>query len=248
MRKNPCVPNVRRIPWTLLAAGAAAASSAALAQSRSPELDAHLTLANDYRSRGLSQVASGAAWQLGVDYEHASGFFVGGVLANVDYSVESAFADARRHSVELYAGYAWDSGNWNFNVAAGRYMYPGVVAGYDYGEIGFAAALANRFFYRASYADSAYALPYSAWHHEVGIAQPLRWDVELSAAAGEYRSDLVAGGSYSHWNVGISKIVRRVGVDLRYHGASLEGPSYIGNAGAERWVLSVSYGFPGNLR
>jgi len=222
----------------------AGAASTARAQGRLPNLDAYLTIANDYRARGLSQVASGASWQLGADYEHASGFFVGGLLANVDYAIEARREQPREHVVDVYAGYAWGRSSWRFNVALGRYVYPDIDVDYDYTEASFGASYMNRFFYSASYADTLFSLPFSAWHQELGVAQPLRWNFEISAAVGRFASDAVAEGGYTHWNVGVSKVLRRVGLDLRFHESSLAGYSHVGNPGAERWVLSVSYGFP----
>jgi hypothetical protein len=81
------------------------------------------------------------------------------------------------------------------------------------------------------------------------MAQPLPWDLELSAALGQVRTDLVAYGDYTHWNIGISKVLKRAGLDLRFHESSLDRVSYLGNPGGDHWVLSVSYGFaPGSRR
>jgi uncharacterized protein (TIGR02001 family) len=215
----------------------------ALAQGRSPSVQGYVTLANDYRHRGLSQLASGASLQIGADYEHASGFFAGGQAANVEYAVEAGRAQTRDSVVDVYAGFSWGQPKWAFNVALGRYVYPDVDYR-DYTELTFGVTFLSRLSYMAGYVDRMYSRPYSAWNHELAVAQPLPWDLELSIALGRFESDPIPDGGYTHWNVGVSKVLRRVGLDLRFYDATLETVSFFGDPGGDQWVLSVSYGFP----
>jgi uncharacterized protein (TIGR02001 family) len=232
---------------TAVLVSAACSAPVASAQNSVPNLYVSLTLANDYRSRGLSALESGVSWQLAADYEHASGFFAGALVANVDYERKPVYGEPREQVVDYYAGYSFGRRKWKFNVALGGYEYPDMAVDYNYREWSFGARLMNRVFYTASYTDDLYSSSYSAWHHELGMAQPLPWDLELSAAIGEVRTDLVAYGGYTHWNIGVSKVMRRTGLDLRFHESSLDQVSYLGNPGGDRWVLSVSYGFaPGS--
>jgi uncharacterized protein (TIGR02001 family) len=226
----------------LVAMIAVGSGSSAFAQSRATNLDAYLTLSNDYRSRGLSQLESGVSWQIGADYEHASGFFAGGLVANVEYATEWSLENPREYVVDYYAGYAWGRRGWKWNVALGRYLYPDVDVDYDYSELRFGAAFMDRFFYNATYTDRLYSLPYAAWHHELGVVQPLPWNLEFSAAVG--RNDISNGLDYTHWNVGLSKVLRRVGVDLRFYESNAGYVSHLGSPEGNRWVLSVSCGFP----
>jgi len=234
---------------TVVLASAACGAPVAFAQSRAPNLYVSLTLANDYRNWGLSALESGTSWQIGADYEHASGFFAGVLIANVDYALKPPYGNPREQVVDYYAGYSFGRRKWKFNVALGAYEYPDMSIDYGYREWSFGARLMNRMFYTASYTEDLYSSAYSAWHHELGMAQPLPWDLELSAALGQVRTDLVAYGEYTHWNIGISKVLKRAGLDLRFHEASLDQVSYLGNPGGDHWVLSVSYGFaPGSRR
>jgi uncharacterized protein (TIGR02001 family) len=221
----------------------ALAAPPALAQGRSPSVQGYATLANDYRHRGLSQLASGASLQVGADYEHASGFFAGGYAANVEYAVEAGRSETRDSVVDVYAGFSWGQRKWAFNVALGRYVYPNVDYG-DYTELTFGVTFSSRLSYMAGYVDRMYSRPYSAWNHEVVVAQPLPRDFELSIALGQFESDPIPDGGYTHWNVGVSKVLRRVGLDLRFYEATLERASFFGDPGGDQWVLSVSYGFP----
>jgi uncharacterized protein (TIGR02001 family) len=214
------------------------------AQGRSPALEGYLTLSNDLRRHGLSQLATGASWQAGVDYEHASGFFAGAAVANVEYALDARYAKPREHELAYYAGFGWERRRWSLHVSLGRYSYPDTSLDYDYDALSVSATFAGRLFYTASYTDRLYSSPYSARRHELGVAQPLQGNFEISAALGRFESQTIANGSYSHWNAGVSKILRRIGLDLRYHEASLGQVSYIGDPGGDRWVLSVSYAFP----
>jgi uncharacterized protein (TIGR02001 family) len=191
----------------------------------------------------LSALESGVSWQIGADYEHPSGFFAGALVANVDYALRPLYGEPREQAVDYYAGYSFGRRKWKFNVALGGYEYPNMDIDYSYREWRFGASLMNRVFYTAGYTDDLYSSAYSSWHHELGMAQPLPWNLELSAAIGQVDTDLVAHGGYTHWNVGISKVLKRVGLDLRFHESSLDQVSYLGNPGGDHWVLSVSYGF-----
>ncbi len=45
----------------------------------------------------------------------------------------------------------------------------------------------------------------------------------------------------TYWNVGVSKLVRRVAFDLRYYDSDYPGLSYFGDPDANHFVLSLSY-------
>jgi uncharacterized protein (TIGR02001 family) len=220
-------------------------ASSVFAQGRATNV--YLTLSNDYLSRGLSQLESGVSWQIGADYEHPSGLFAGGLVANVEYKSEGWLEKPREYVVDYYTGYAWGRRGWKLNVALGGYLYPEGEVDSDYSELRFGAAFMDRVFYSASYTNHLYSLPFSAWHHEVGMVQPLRWNLEFSAAVGRFSvNDVPAGPGYTHWNAGFSKVLRRVGVDLRFHESDAEY-AYVSDFGTpegSRWVLSISYGFP----
>jgi uncharacterized protein (TIGR02001 family) len=236
-----------RSAWRLIAglATATAAASSSFAQERAPGMTAYVTVANDYRQRGLSQLDSGVSFQFGADYEHASGFFAGGLAANVEYVVETGLPEQRDYFVDYYAGYAWGRREWRFNVALGRYVYPDASVDYDYNELTFSTTFKKRFSYAAGYTDRFYSRPYSAWYHEIGFAQPLRFDLELSAALGQFNADVpVYAAEYTHWNVGLSKVIRRVALDLRFFESTEDSASILGNPADDAWVLSVSYGVP----
>lgn len=212
----------------------------ALAQMRSVwQVD--LTVASDYRRHGLSQLDSGVWAQAGIDYRHHSGFFVGGAITNVGYE-PGRFGDTGRDSqVHAYAGFGWDLDAWDANAAMHRYRYPGSLVEYDYTELTMSGVFRERLVASLSYTDALFARWGAALDYELGLIWPLARDVELAATLGEFRARGLDDTRYTHWNVGLSKIVRRLGFDVRYYDGSLSRRLPIGEPGGQRWVLSISY-------
>jgi uncharacterized protein (TIGR02001 family) len=231
-----------RVPWLLCALGLAA-SATAEAQDAAVGVNGYLTLGNGYWSHGLSQ-NDGLSVQLGVDYQHSSGFFAGGWAANVDYAIEYSQEQPRDVVVDAYAGYHARSEDWSWTVVLGRYFYPGTAIPYDYGEVGGTVGFRDRVFYTASYSPRFYAQGHAALNQELSLALPLRGDLELGATLGRFAladTDV----DYTHWNIGMSKVVRRVVVDLRYYASGYDRASWLGDPNANQYVISVSYALHG---
>src|SRR5690606_10220974 len=111
-----------------LAAGAAA-------QVGTQGLTGYVTLASDYRSRGLSVADGGGALQLGIDYRHDSGWFAGAWGANVDYATDAGRGAPRRRELVYYTGYDRQQGPWGLTATVSRYTYPEAWFDYDYDEL-----------------------------------------------------------------------------------------------------------------
>jgi uncharacterized protein (TIGR02001 family) len=113
---------------TLLAAalGAAAAlpglASAQTAAPQSPHtLTGNMAIVSDYRFRGISQTFGQPAIQGGIDYSHASGFYVG----NWNSSVSGmSYTDAAGIEMDLYGGFKKAFGDFTFDVGLLQYYYP----------------------------------------------------------------------------------------------------------------------------
>jgi uncharacterized protein (TIGR02001 family) len=215
-----------------VSAGTAAAQDAA-------SLNGYLTLGNGYWSRGLSQ-NDGLSVQLGVDYQNQSGWFAGAWAANVDYAVEYSYGQARELETDVYGGFHRRGDDWSWTVMLGRYLFPDTAGAYDYGELSGTVGFHDRVFYTASYSDAFYGLAHSALNQELSFALPLRGDIEIGAALGRFAISST-DVDYSHWNVGVSKVVQRVVVDLRYYDSSFGYVGWLGDPDANHYVLSVSY-------
>lgn len=225
----------------LPAAMLACAAAPAIADEPPAGLGAYVTLATDARDRGLSQVDDEPAVRAGIDYEHASGLFAGGVLGNVAYPGD-AYPGAQPDSVlELYAGRVWRASRWSITTSFGHYRYSGTPDGYDYNEISAVFDYRDRWFYRVTYADDLLASGYGVADHELGFRTPLPGRFELGAAIGRVGMEAPYADDYTHYNIGVSRLVGRFGLDLRHYSTSRELAAYYGSSAGERWALSLSY-------
>jgi uncharacterized protein (TIGR02001 family) len=211
-------------------------TGAGYAQERGSELNGYVTLSSGYWKHGLSQ-NDGATLQLGVDYQHHTGFFAYARAMNVDYP-QNLPGQTRDVEASAYLGYHDRGDRWSWTVSAGRYVYPDA-SSYDYDEWSASVGFRDRFFYTASYNDEYYARGKSALNQEVSIAFPLPGNFEIGGAVGYF--DITAGPEITHWNVGASKLVGRMAIDLRYYDGNYYYSNYLGDSAAQNYVLSVSY-------
>jgi hypothetical protein len=80
-----------------------------------------MTIASDYRFRGISQTYLGPAIQGGIDYAHSSGFYVG----NWNSSVSSlVYTGGSGIEMDLYAGYKKAFGDFGLDAGYISYWYP----------------------------------------------------------------------------------------------------------------------------
>jgi Bacterial protein of unknown function (Gcw_chp) len=80
----------------------------------------NMTIASDYRFRGISQTYLGPTIQGGIDYAHSSGFYVG----NWNSSVSSlVYTGGSGIEMDLYAGYKKAFGDFGLDVGYLYYYY-----------------------------------------------------------------------------------------------------------------------------
>jgi uncharacterized protein (TIGR02001 family) len=162
--------------------------SAARAQSPVSELNGYVTLSNGYWKHGLAQ-NDGATLQLGVDYQHYSGFFAYARATNVDYPQD--LGSARDVEASAYVGYHDRHERWSWTASVGRYLYPGA-DGYDYGEVSASFGFRDRVFYTVSYNEEYYVRSEQALNQEISVAFPLPREFEVGGAIGYFD----AGGGF----------------------------------------------------
>lgn len=219
------------------------ATGCALAQPASSTLRGYVTATTDYVHRGLSQSDSGGALQLGIDYQHASGFFTGLYASTLDYARASVRDRLGRLAADYYAGYGRRSGDWFWSVALTRYTYPGASIEYDYDELSASATFRRKFSYSVALSRDLLSFGRTAIDQEAGLTWPLPWNVEFAAAVGTFRVNDVPGGGYSYWNAGASKVLPRLVIDVRYYDGGAAPLRLLGGGVEDQWVLSLSYGF-----
>ena len=236
-------PVVRIAPVLLSSLLACAVSGAAWAQDGAPSLNGYVTLANGYWNRGLAQ-NDGLSLQLGIDYQQRRGWFVGAWAANVDYEAEQTWSNPREIESEVYGGYHRRNENWSWTLMLGRYFYPDTTVSYDWNEASATVGFRDRVYYTAAYADQFYGFPRSSLNQELSFALPLRGNFEIGGTLGHFELANPAV-EYTHWNLGVSKVVRRVVIDLRYYESGYEYVSWLGDPRGTQYVLSVSYALRG---
>jgi uncharacterized protein (TIGR02001 family) len=214
----------------------------ALTHAQEPEssLNGYFTLGSGYWKHGLAQ-SDGPSLQLGIDYQHHTGFFAYARAQNVDYP-ENYPGESRDVEASAYVGYHDRNESWSWTASYGRYLYPDA-ASYNYDEVSATFGFRDRVFYTASYNDEYYVRSSSALNQEISVVFPLRGDIEVGGALGLF--DVTAGPRITHWNVGASKLIGALALDLRYYNGNYEWRNYLGDPYADRYVLSVSYALRG---
>ena len=117
-------------PLKIGASLAILASTASFAQIKAPEPDYTLAynvgVVTDYRFRGLSQTSLKPALQLGVDFAHKSGFYLGAFGSNVNWVKDFNGATKGSYELDLYGGFKGSiSKELSYDLGLIAYIYPG---------------------------------------------------------------------------------------------------------------------------
>lgn len=175
-------------------------------------LTGNLTLASQYRYRGIGQTNGRPALQGGFDLVHSSGFYVGNWNSNISWLADSNPAVSSSLEMDFYGGYKTATGPLTWDVGVLQYAYPGsrpdgftspdtteVYASIGAGPLVFkySHALTNLFGFadtkNSGYADLTGTLDTGFWGMTASAHVGHQWVHNLSAA------------SYTDWRVGLSK-------------------------------------------
>lgn len=124
---------MKRLPYLLVLSGLVAAPAFAADAPASPHTVAfNVGITSDYIFRGITQTQHDPAIFGGVDYSHASGFYVGAWLSGqswVETGGTAAFGDAYKTNsnmeLDLYGGYKGAVAGIGYDVGVITYYYPG---------------------------------------------------------------------------------------------------------------------------
>jgi uncharacterized protein (TIGR02001 family) len=112
---------------TALAAAAVVPSLANAQAPASPHtLTGNMAIVSDYRFRGISQTFVQPAIQGGIDYSHASGFYLGNWNSSV---TAMSFANSGGIEMDFYGGFKKSFGDIGFDIGLLQYYYPGAKTG-----------------------------------------------------------------------------------------------------------------------
>ena len=213
----------------------------AFGQTSTDPLRASVSLASDTVHNGVLQTTSGPAVRLAFDYQHDSGFFGGGSLANVEYLFETGFEKSRDIQQTLYAGYVWRNSQWTSAVTVSRYLFPDIERNYDYTQASVSVSYRDRFFVTASHSQDYLDVYEQMKQIRVGVALPWIWNLEFGLNAGRLEYAGRFATEYSHWDIGLSRPVGRFALDLRFHDSTADRISLGGNPTQNEWVFSMTY-------
>ena len=181
----------------------------------------NLSATSDYVFRGVTQTNYKPALQGGLDYAFGdSGFYVGAWASNVDF----ADPDGPDVEVDYYVGYSTDvSDTWNMDFSVVNYAYLGEREAYgslNYTEF-FAKTTYNEMLtFTVAYANDYANLDFSSLYFNVAGEWEVGNEVSLNAGVGRtnFSDD---NGSYTDWNLGVSRQFGPVNAALNYHETNL---------------------------
>jgi len=106
---------------TALTAPALVSAQTTPAAAPPPPVTGNMTIASDYRFRGISQTYLGPTIQGGIDYAHASGIYLGNWNSNVASQV---FTGGSGIEMDFYGGWKKSFGDFGLDVGTIYYYYP----------------------------------------------------------------------------------------------------------------------------
>ncbi|MFC4275432.1 TorF family putative porin [Achromobacter aloeverae] len=194
-------------------ASGAASDVASAAATPDYTLSANMTLASQYRYRGLMQSDNKPAIQGGFDFSHRSGFYVGNWNSTISWLSDSNSDVSAPVEMDFYGGYR---GNFTtdapFDFGVLKYYYPGdYPSGYTspdtteaYGSVGYGPvalkysySLSNLFGFARSKGSQYVELN---GNFDTGI-----WGLTVNAHVGYQYLRNVDDGSYYDWKLGLTK-------------------------------------------
>lgn len=222
--------------WVLVATSAPTAHA---------ELGAYATLTTDYPFRGLTQTDGDPAIQLGVDYHHDVGWFIGAWGSTVEFDPQRREPDKPRdYEVNFYGGFEYAfSRDWTASASAVRYYYPDTSIDYDYWEVAAAAAYQQRWYLSVSYTDDWRGNDTSATAFELTLLQPLGKGFTAGGTFGYFDREDSAIDHYKYGDLGLSLQLGPVTLDARYYDTDNDAARTFRDKAGGRWVFSVSAGF-----
>ena len=127
----------------LSAAVAVALSAPVFANAQAPApspITGNMSIASDYRFRGISQTYTGPAIQGGVDYAHASGLYLGNWNSNVSSIL---FSGGSGIEMDFYGGWKKSFGDFGLDIGSIYYYYPNAEFNTNTGSAGGSAEFDN---------------------------------------------------------------------------------------------------------
>lgn len=218
------------------------AADAPTAGEPTPEysLTANVTLASQYRYRGLMQTNNQPAIQGGFDFTHASGLYLGNWNSSISWLNDSNSKVSAPVEMDLYGGYKGNlAPDVPFDLGVLQYYYPGdypsgytspdtteLYAGLGYGPVLFkySIAMTNLF----GFADSKYSQYFDlSGNFDTGF-----WGLTVNAHVGRQTVRNVTDGAYTDWKLGLTKdFGRGLAISIAYIDTDADRAVYTNSRG-----------------
>lgn len=214
---------------------------------------ADVTLASDYRTRGISQTQNDPALQASVTLAHSSGLYVGAWSSNVDFGGGLK----TRQEIDYYAGWLWQATDAvSLDLGYLKYTYP-KESQFNQGET-YAILSVYGVKLAAYYSDDAPGIDskQSSLYSYVGYETELPFDTGLKLRYGNmdfkdpylYSTSGDAQDSYREWEVKLTHELAGVLLGLSYIDTDLSKSQCASNWGFDdvcsaTVVASVSKSF-----
>ena len=201
--------------------------------------EANVSLASQYRYRGLMQTNNKPAVQGGFGLTHSSGFYVGNWNSTISWLGDSHPDVSAPVEMDFFAGYAgplW--GDFTIDTGVLQYFYPGdypggytrphtteLFLGLGYGPVTFkySHALTNLF----GVPDSK-----NSQYYELNASLPTGvWGLNFDGHVGYQRVRNLDDGSYTDWSIGFSKTWGGFTAALAYVDTNADRDLYTNSSG-----------------
>ncbi|MGH8550984.1 MAG: TorF family putative porin [Methylococcales bacterium] len=189
-----------------------------LANNATAEIHTTLTAISEYLGKGYSKSSGHFSSLANLDYEHSSGFYVGGSAAYVNFG-DSNNADAARVEISPYLGWTFTlPEDWRLDGQWSRYIYDGTIFGSssDYNEFNLFLHFRDVLSTAVSFSEDYYHRGHAAASYEITGRYPITDFLEFSGSAGYTQAKRILTYDYLYWNTGLTCFYKVVTLDLRY--------------------------------
>ena len=209
----------------------------------SAEVSGNVTMATDYRFRGVTQTDERFAIQGGFDVAFESGFYVGTWASNVNFADSSG--DINSTELDFYAGYGFEvSEGVTLDFSAISFIYPAAESEFNYEEYVVALGVADLGL-SVVYSPNYFGTDADAYVLNADYSFALSEDMSLDFHIGYTDADDVDGSdffgsdgdNYTDWSISLTKSMFGLDFGLAYVDTDLDDA---GDGAESTAVFSVS--------
>ena len=213
------------------------ASTASAAPAVASPFTGNVMLASEYLYRGIAQTNGKAAIQGGVDYAHASGFYLGAWSSNISWLSDAGPGISAPIELDIYGGYknSFAGGDWNYDFGVLTYNYPGAypasfvkpdtteiyaLIGWKWLSFKYSDAVSSHIF---GFASATGGNTRGSGYADLSASYDLGGGWGVSAHTGHQSIKGFGAASYSDWKLGVTRDVGVGTVGLYYSVSNAKG-------------------------